>query len=648
MKNTLKVLLIGIIAIQASFAQTRTFYFLPPNEKNWIEGIPYTTTVSAAGVSTPMNLDLSKCGWYMAAFTSEPPSDMLIGLGPTLRETIGGGLINLAKKFDSLGSNSIYFTAYNGAWHSADPGIEELNRCSYNMAAIIYDTDPSVHPDFSCGIYSMGTNAGNGLNTLANCDEGPQAYSGIGGNLKPNCLGVQKNVVKKTLNPLTRKIEYSGTDPNECWTSEDWFNRAFTSTPGVNVQHCYDMPFGRDNSGYWKFDSDIMTNAYGLPVGGFFPDVLHYAEDAPDCPSCNTKRTAETFAPLAIPVELFDNYQSQQGDFSNGDFMLPSYSGSIWNWNSSSPWFLHGSVSPPSPSKANLFFCFESHAEFVYDPAQEFYFRGDDDIWVYINNNLVVDLGGNHMSAPGHVKLNTLGLKEGETYPIDIFFCDRRSTQSNIRIRSNIYFGQTAAGGKEPGLFLNDGTICLRKANNSCEALMGMATQDSICGKDLAPELSYKMVVQDFGDIDLYDGLPECDWETATKGKCFGGISIDDGVVKINEDAITDVFLKEIGFKLYASVPDGYSINVSDAEPVTSIAPRFASHNVLKSANNGLSVQASSNVNLEIYNLNGKLQKSINLPAGSHKVSLKDLPKGLYIAKASFGSEKRTLRVVVR
>jgi len=341
---------------------------------------------------------------------------------------------------------------------------------SYELTAFIYDTDASVHPDFSCGRYYLGMDEGNGVNSSANCQYGPPAFTN-GGNLKPKCAGVVKGLVKPTLNPNTRKIEYSGNDPKNCWTSADWFNKAFTPTPGVNVVRCYDMHLTLNNAGRFEFDSDTRISTIGGKlIGGFFPEVLasRGTDDYSKCPTCDAKRDADRFPPLipGISKEMFEAYQSKEGDFNDGDHPPRSVFGitqnlteSIYDWSKrdTASWFLHGTTAIKNtygsyatystPSQANQHFCFESHADFYYDPSQEFYFSGDDDIWVYINNKLVIDLGGNHMAAPGHVKLNTLGLEEGNRYPIDIFFCDKRTANSNIRISTNIFLEQTESCG---------------------------------------------------------------------------------------------------------------------------------------------------------------------------------------------------------
>ena len=86
----------------------------------------------------------------------------------------------------------------------------------------------------------------------------------------------------------------------------------------------------------------------------------------------------------------------------------------------------------------NYSFTMEIDAEFVYKKGQTFDFRGDDDVFVFINNELVVDIGGVHNPLTGNVNLDTLGLVEGSNYSFKIFFAERQESGSSFKMATSM------------------------------------------------------------------------------------------------------------------------------------------------------------------------------------------------------------------
>jgi fibro-slime domain-containing protein len=86
----------------------------------------------------------------------------------------------------------------------------------------------------------------------------------------------------------------------------------------------------------------------------------------------------------------------------------------------------------------NYHMTFELHLQFKYHAGQVFTFKGDDDIWVFVDNKLALDLGGIHNETTGQVSLDTLGLTDGQIYSLAFFWCERHVVGSNLRIETSL------------------------------------------------------------------------------------------------------------------------------------------------------------------------------------------------------------------
>lgn len=95
----------------------------------------------------------------------------------------------------------------------------------------------------------------------------------------------------------------------------------------------------------------------------------------------------------------------------------------------------------PSGQSKNFGFTFELDTEFVYKKGtgQTFTFTGDDDVWVWVNGKLVVDLGGVHGAVSQTIELDRMtGLEDNKRYPLKLCFAERHTTESNVRIDTTI------------------------------------------------------------------------------------------------------------------------------------------------------------------------------------------------------------------
>ena len=669
--------------------------FLPENGK-WVASVPI---IEEDGKAREMELDTEHCGWYFRRYIDEPlPTKVIIYSknDPNKKRAIGVGgekalnegkaaePIELSTYFELFEQDphyygSLYFVADEKqaeylpsdqpGWYTEQPNI--TGYCSFITSFIIYDTDASLHPSFSCwGQGGEGCQAASG--TAAQGVDKATALKAIN-----DCMGVTTGIVESTLDKTTKKPKLSAAG-KKCFIDEKYFNQLFNYTEGVNEMSCYDMSFTRTKNGKWEFDSDNITS-YGLKTlvqGGFYPveatedrDLLYADSLQKPLPAARTKRTAEgpvywgselrkTDPTEHLPViNLFCNGAGWDKGFNcNGLFADGESTESfvkeklnldqqacVFGWSCDDeasapegwPVFAIGTetktaqgvnathrwtseVGKDGNGGRNQHFCAETHATFRFNKGLNFSISGNDDIWVFIDNKLAIDIGGTHLTAPGYVDLDKFmpNAIVDSLYDIDIFSCDRRTTSSNLSIKTNIPLANTGDILKSlvdskiiDSLSMNKNYRIGYEVSLPCIASPRNAKIVEIKPKTLFEDITFVFSKDKLGQDSTQTLISEAEFKANPKQVCEGDIcGIDvtrSGSPIINEEKLKQVYAPGQYYLVIKIGGDTKAINVNLENKMGFVNRKIAldepSFNVLKTGTLEFAIVTSELSNTKRY-----------------------------------------------
>ena len=160
-------------------------------------------------------------------------------------------------------------------------------------------------------------------------------------------------------------------------------------------------------------------------------------------PTNGTNNGSELMSGPAEFNEWYRNVDAVNSPFIIYFFFVPS-AGGVYTFHSSSFFPLDDKGWGNQNRNHNFHFTTELHTQFQYRGGETFHFTGDDDVWVFINGRLAIDLGGVHSAEDAEVSLDARAtefvIEKGKVYPLELFQAERHTSASNFRIETNLDF----------------------------------------------------------------------------------------------------------------------------------------------------------------------------------------------------------------